>query len=421
MIKTIAASLLAVVALFSSCQEASVEKQIASYMIPFEQVDQTSFEEIANRIGNSDIVILGEASHGDGRTFEVKSDLVKYLVEEKGFTTFAFESRDFLELAYVRGNLFLKDRLDEYLKEDWVRQWSPWGPAQEIQVLVDVLNTKSINPIGLETYSYSSELIALKLIEEKLKEDNQVIRLVDWELLNQLHVKIFDETYDENTSENVHLYVSILQDLFNEVIRFEAYDPFTLQLLENAITSAELKYYSALEPNSSNLNKVITLRDTQMSKNLIWYKEQHPEAKIIVWMANFHGAKELSAVTFNGEDDYSYEGQKVFAELITEKYGDKVFSLAFTSSEGKSKMPYDFEGVEETTIISPKNSLEEELALTGMDYGYIDFKVLREQKKYNEKRFHSVLLGYHNQEGSWLKVFDGLFYIKRNDRANPIK
>lgn len=396
----------------------NVTKEVANQMI---EVNVKEMNFIDDFIEDKDIVILGEASHGDGRTFEIKSDLVKYLVENKGFNAFAFESRDFLEIEYVKGNLFLQDRLDEYLKDNWVRQWSPWGPAQEIQVLEDVLHAKSIHPIGLETYSYNSELIVLQLIEEKLKEDQQVIRLVDWELLNRLHVKIFDETHNDDIGENIHLYVSILQALFNEVRSFETHNPFTLQLLENAITSAELKYYSALEPNAVNLKKVITLRDAQMAKNLAWYKEQHPEAKIIIWVANFHGAKELSAITFNGEDDYSYENQKVFAEFVTEKYEDKVFSLAFTSSEGTSKMPYDFEGVEETNIVSPKNSLEEELTLRGMDYGYIDFQTLREQKKYNKHQFHSIMLGYHNQEGSWLKVYDGLFYIKRNERANPIK
>ncbi len=395
-----------------------VTTAIAKQMVEV-NVNEMSF--IDDFIENKDIVILGEASHGDGRTFEIKSDLVKYLVEEKGFTTFAFESRDFLEIAYIGGNSFLKDRLDESLREDWVRQWSPWGPAQEIQGLVDVLTTKAIRPIGLETYSYTSELLALKLIKEKLAEDKHAIGLVDWRLLDELHATIFEEPYDADTAEDLKSYVSILQDVYKEVLRSEVYDPFTLQLVENASTSAELNYYSSLEANPTNLNKVITLRDLQMSKNLVWYKEQHPEAKIIVWMANFHGAKELSAVTFEGEEDYSYENQKVFAEFVTEKYKDNVFSLAFTSSEGKSKMPYDFEGVEETTIVSPKNSLEEELALKGMDYGYIDFTTLRNQKRYKQQRFHSLLLGYHNQEGNWLNVFDGLFYIKRNDRANPIE
>ena len=119
MVKTSTALLLAVTALFSSCQEIPVEQQIASSMIPFEQVDQTSFEEIAHRIGDREIVILGEASHGDGRPFEVKAELVQYLMKEKGFNTFAFEFRDFLEIAYVTGNLFLQDRLDAYLKNNW--------------------------------------------------------------------------------------------------------------------------------------------------------------------------------------------------------------------------------------------------------------------------------------------------------------
>ncbi|MTG99540.1 hypothetical protein GJV76_15700, partial [Myroides sp. BIT-d1] len=77
MIKSITTSLLVGTALFSSAQEATVEKQIASYMIPFEQVDQASFEAIAHRIGDSEIVILGEAGHGDGKTYEVKAELVQ--------------------------------------------------------------------------------------------------------------------------------------------------------------------------------------------------------------------------------------------------------------------------------------------------------------------------------------------------------
>ena len=87
MIKTTTVSLLVVTALFSSCQEATIEKKIASYMIPFEKVDQASFEAIAHRIGDSEIVILGESGHGDGKTYEVKAELVQYLMKEKGFNT----------------------------------------------------------------------------------------------------------------------------------------------------------------------------------------------------------------------------------------------------------------------------------------------------------------------------------------------
>ncbi|MDM1380733.1 erythromycin esterase family protein [Myroides marinus] len=401
----------------ASCK-VNVTENIAKQMVKV-NVDSMNF--IDEFIDDKDIVILGEASHGDGHTFEIKSDLVKYLVEQKGFNALAFESRDFLEIEYIRGNSFLQGRLDQNLKKDWVRQWSPWGPAQEIQVLVDVLNTEKIDPIGLETYSFSSELIALELIKQKLEEDNQVGGSVDWELLNNLHVKIFKQVYDQYTAENLQLYVSILKKLFDRVLSCEKHDMFTVQLIENAITSAELKYYSSLEANCLNLNKIITLRDLQMSKNLAWYKEQHPKAKIIVWIANFHAAKKLSAVTFTGEDDYSYNDQRVFAELVTEKYKDHVFSLAFTSSEGESRMPYEFEGVELINIRSPKNSLEKELALRDISYGFIDFKALKNKRKYNKERFHSLMLGYHNQQGDWLNVFDGLFYIRSNYIAKPIK
>lgn len=36
------------------------------------------------------------------------------------------------------------------------------------------------------------------------------------------------------------------------------------------------------------------MRDTQMAENVLWYMDQFPNEKIIVWCANFHGAKDIS-------------------------------------------------------------------------------------------------------------------------------
>src|SRR5690606_36240196 len=142
--------------LLLSCNT-TLEKKIADNASNIENAVETkNFQFIDKILSNKDIVILGEASHGDGKTFEVKSDLVKYLVEQKGYNTIAFEARDFLEMEYINGRISLDSLIDSNVKNNWVRNWSPWGPARQIQTLIDVIEENPLKFIGLETYSSRS-------------------------------------------------------------------------------------------------------------------------------------------------------------------------------------------------------------------------------------------------------------------------
>ena len=48
---------------------------------------------------------------------------------------------------------------------------------------------------------------------------------------------------------------------------------------------------------------------------------------------------------------------------------------------------------------------------------YAEFKQKNPEK--SNTIFNSIMLGHVNQEGKWLKVFDGLLYIKVNEIAIP--
>jgi len=50
------------------------------------------YERFKEEVGNAQIVMLGEQSHGDATTFETKIKLIKYLHQEMGFEVLAFES-----------------------------------------------------------------------------------------------------------------------------------------------------------------------------------------------------------------------------------------------------------------------------------------------------------------------------------------
>ena len=54
--------------------------------------DFQDLEFLKAEIGPARVVMLGEPSHGEGNVFEAKVRLVRYLREQMGFTTVAFES-----------------------------------------------------------------------------------------------------------------------------------------------------------------------------------------------------------------------------------------------------------------------------------------------------------------------------------------
>lgn len=399
----------------------NVAKIVADEVIAVDAaVNAHLFQFLDDSLEGKDIVILGEASHGDGKTFEVKSQLVKYLIEQKGYNTFAFEQRDFFEMEYVNGRKSLQGVLDESLKHNWVRQWSPWGPAKEIQTLVDVLETHNLGYVGLETYS-SRSISRVIVHTMKTAKALSLNYLTDeeWEQLNYIHVYMNAAGQKPVTGEQFSFYINTFEKLLNKLPQSEDNEVEFLHLIiENAVTSAKITQLVPAQLTDEEYYKSVNLRDSQMAKNLIWYKKNNPDAKIIVWMANFHGAKNIREV----HNPLTYNRFYVFGEHVANRYGSKIYSIAFTSSRGTSKMPYNNKSNEETVINAPEGSFENYLDTKNIDFGYVNFSEIgKNNPGLINKEFSSIMLGYANQSGKWLNIFDGVFYIKENHNATPIR
>ncbi|MBA3986868.1 MAG: erythromycin esterase family protein [Flavobacteriales bacterium] len=406
----------------------STEEQIVEEMTVLNNA--TDFDFFDYFLHENEILILGEASHGDGKTFKVKSEMVKHLIDNFGYNTIAFEARDFLEMEIINGRTGINSLAPYLNQNNWVRQWSPWGPSQQIQPLVEVAQAdQNLKFIGLEPYASRNIHHILIYLKSELAEINaEIFDPQKWDLLQGIHLNLLNRKPDLISSDDYLSYLDYLDENFNHLKQLgdnqkNNHILFLLQSVENLHTYVKISQIHASDlPEKEALNKIVKLRDKQMAENLMWHKKRNPDAKIIVWMANFHGARDLKNIRFADGNPERYKKFNVFGEHISNTYGDKVFSIAFTSSEGKSKMPYDFEGIEKQIIEPEDNTLEKTLENTNADFGFVNFREIRRTKpSLKEEYFNSIMLGYVNQNGKWLNAFDGLFYVRKQEPAKPIK
>ncbi len=398
------------VTFYSSCQNNTTEQQIASHIIPFEKIDNSSFEEIANRIGNKDIVILGESGHGDGKTYEVKAELVQYLMKEKGFNTLAIEGEGFIDLELKNNqynNLFPAADLSK---------WKPhWGNVVQTKGLVlDILYNQDLDwkYVGLE--GYNRNILEHDFLYNQL-EKTDINRNIKNQFIDTYEkLKRFDE--EGVTVDEINFILTTIDSIVDN-LEDETKNGFTKQALLNIKGGIEDYKFTYIMGGYENENIYVNIRDKRMAENIIWYKKNNPNAKIIIWIANFHGAKQIQKIRYRDTDPELYQRFTLFAEYLIDEFNSDVYSIAFISSTGEVKDILTTSILQQIKV--PINTLEYYLDQSDISFGYLDFNEIKLRKpKLNQTIFNSTILGYDNKPGMWLDVFDGVFYIKKNE---PLK
>ncbi len=163
-------------------------------------------------------------------------------------------------------------------------------------------------------------------------------------------------------------------------------------------------------------NEGINIRDRQMAENVTWYLNHFPERKIIIWTANFHGAKQINQINYGKEPDPDlYNKYVLCGEHLEKAFPGQLYSLAFTSGGGSEGYFY---ATDSTAIVPDSTSMEFQLRQRCMEYGFCD---LSQRKDWTDMAFNSIILGYDCKPGKWAQVFDGVFYLKENHKAHLVQ
>lgn len=97
-----------------SLDDQRLVERITQVAEPFDSVDDLPLHGLLERIGDSRLVLLGEASHGTSEFYRARQRITRALIEEKGFDFVAIEG-DWPDVARIDHYI----RHAEYPQSEW--------------------------------------------------------------------------------------------------------------------------------------------------------------------------------------------------------------------------------------------------------------------------------------------------------------
>jgi hypothetical protein len=348
------------------------------------------------------VILVGEAEHGDSVTSVVKSRMQRYLLD-KGFHSIAYEA-----VPFLTGYVFSNPKYNTFTD-----RWRVESPSDEIIQFFNARRTENINRIwGIDVYAGDFDIKCAKAILSEYFEEYMFF--MDWEKLNNYYISKCVLGHDIPVSEQTEMMRMIdrISNYAHYVIHKKTATndlKAVLQWIRNVNTN-----YSVVEHFSNpyfrygvdlkNTPPLFTLssrnRDAQIAENILWITEHFPEEKFMVWVANYHGIKDISQTTYP-YDSLMYFTHQCAGEAIYNQLGTKFYSLAITSLNREGS-PDDIN----------KGFLESAIAKQTHDapYAFIDFERLRFVDGFRDKEFDAAMIG--KKKGKWLYMFDGIYYIR---------
>ena len=398
-------------ALLTSCDTKTTEQQIANEFMAFSD-EQTSFAPIKAAVKDKRIVILGEAGHADGKTFEIKSKLIEYLNSNNEYDV-VLEGMGFLDGAVLQGVLPSLCIDSNYL--DVANAWNPlWSQTKEASSLVEAMRSGKVSYWGMDCQPSLSDYFLIPYLLASSPSVSSVLGGSAFDSLMAIHDRMMsmDTTLTHNELDYFDSKMNQARKALEEETNLEKKAILDMTI-DNALAFLGQVRLGFTEWDA--INEGINIRDRQMAKNVEWYLNHFPDRKIIIWTANFHGAKKIDQIVYGKEPEPDlYKKFVLLGEHLEKAFPDQVYSLAFTSGGGSTGFFY---ANDSTAIVPDSTSMEFQLSQRGMEHGFCD---LSQKKDLGDTGFNSIIFG-DCKPGKWARAFDGIFYLKENHKAHSVQ
>ena len=404
-------TIVSVLALFISCETKTNEQQVADKFLAFSD-EQASFAPIKAAVKDKRIVILGEAGHADGKTFEIKSKLIEFLNANNEYDV-VLEGMGFLDGAVLQGVLPPLCIDSNYL--DVANAWyGLWSQTKEAAPLVEAMRSGKVRYWGMDCNPSLGDYFLIPYLLASSPSVSNVLGGSAFDSLMAIHDRMMG--MDTTLTHNELDYFDSKMNQARKALEEET-DLEKKAILDMTIDNA-LAFLGQLRLGFTDwdaVNAGINIRDRQMAENVEWYLNRFPDRKVIIWTANFHGAKKIDQIMYGKEPEPDlYKKFVLLGEHLENAFPGQVYSLAFTSGDGSTGFFY---ANDSTAIMPDSTSMEFRLNQRGMEYGFCD---LSQKKDWADMVFNSIVFG-DCKPGKWARALDGVFFINENHKAHEIE
>lgn len=331
------------------------KSEIADACEPFNSVETADLDPLLKRIGDSRVVLIGEATHGTAEFYKMRNRITAELIEKKGFKFVAIEG-DWPDAARI--DHFV--RHFEYPPSEWTAfaRFPTWmWRNYEVREFVDWLrlHNADLSPDfrvafhGLDLYSlYSSIRSILKYLDEVDPATAKIARarygcLTPWQTDPSTYGRAALSGAYQSCEGDV---LQVLQEVSGKHREYAQHDGERfLDAVQNArlVANAERYYRVMYYGSRASWN----LRDGYMFETLKRLQDFYdPQNKAIVWAHNSHvgdaAATEMAA-----------RGETNIGNLCRENFGSSIYSIGFGTDNGTVAAASDWDGPMEVKSIVP--------------------------------------------------------------------
>jgi protein-L-isoaspartate(D-aspartate) O-methyltransferase len=334
----------------------TLAKRLAAHVEPFADVATADCEKLLARIGDANVVLLGEATHGTAEFYALRARITRALIERKGFDVVAVEA-DWPDAA----------RIDHYVRDRDVppSEWQAFArfPTwmwrnQETREFVDWLRAHNdalpraarVRFAGLDLYGlWSSIAEVLRYLDDVDPAAAAVARerygcLTPWQSDPAAYGRAaLSGSYRSCAPEVTRM----LQDLLARRLELARRDPdrFFDATRNAALVAQAERYYRVMYYGS---HESWNLRDRHMFDTLRSLLAHGRDARIVVWAHNSHlgdaRATEMAA-----------RGELNVGELCRREFGNGVYAIGFGTHTGTVAAASYWDGPMEVKAIRPSH------------------------------------------------------------------
>ena len=401
------------------------------------------------------IILLGEATHGDGASFAAKARLIKFLHHEMGFEVLAFESGLYdCEKAWS-----LMQRGTPAAEAARQSLFGVWAESKQVQPVFEYLDAVRTSARPLQFTGFDLQFSGKLARDSLLVDFENFLRAAKIDTASWLTVRATLDTlfrynsrfrkmptqrqeefyaasqrlreaiaasrlnhtplppsrgeYPQRARANSPLEEgqgSVLADhastsLFNK--NSQQRTQYWLQLLQSTETLLRFLWNANFDKPDP---KIFNLRDQQMGENLLWLaRERFAGKKIIVWAATSHSSRNRQNIRAYQRDEIPDPGMIPMGDYVWQALGEQAYVLAFVAHHGRvavrGRSPWD--------IAPPRaESLEDWLGHTDHDYAILDWRSLPHDAQWLADTLLARPMGFTPMRARWPEIMDGVMFIR---------